>query len=82
MAVASDSMAIVFDLMAGVFHGCGSCMTALFDWVVGDDRMVTWFASLILPVIVGDLPWMLTTALSNACARGNVIALGRLNPNH
>ena len=41
MAVTSDPMARVFVLMAGVFHDCGSCITALFNWVVGDDRMAT-----------------------------------------
>ena len=45
-------------------------------------HVISLLMSLILPVIVGDLPWLLTTASSNACARGNVSALGRLNPNH
>ena len=44
MTAASDPMARAFGLMAGVFHGCCSWMTALFDCVAGGDRLVTGLA--------------------------------------
>ena len=41
MTAASDPMAKAFDLMAGVFHGCSSWTTALFDCVAGGNKLVT-----------------------------------------
>ena len=44
MTTIFDPMARAFDSMARVFHGCGSWMTASFDYVVGGDRLVTGLA--------------------------------------